>query len=206
MEFYGYILRREFPRKQEGARHVHHTEVNFYARETRYTAQQTHNLDKDTLSHRLQSALLYSFRDLTFLFCQALHMHGFARALPHGASNNRHQVQYGNWHFAIRRKKSPGKASVGTLFCFGFSVGIHLCTIRAQWSFVEGCTEKWSHSKFYSNCVGDAHNLFCLFVSSKTRYLNPHFISSTQPNEINCQIVYYRGNKSIRIPIITSSV
>lgn len=128
----GSILRREFPRKQEGARHVHYTKVNFYARETRYTAQQTHNLGKDTLSHRLQSALLYSFRDLTFLFCQTLHMHGFARALPHGASNNRHQVQYGNWHFAIRRKKSPGKASVGTLFCFGFSVGIHLCTIRAQ--------------------------------------------------------------------------
>lgn len=109
--------------KQEGARHVHHTEVNFYARETRYTAQQTHNLDKDTLSHRLQSALLYSFRDLTFLFCQALHMHGFARALPHGASNNRHQVQYGNWHFSIRRKKKSRKGFGWDPFLFWFQRG-----------------------------------------------------------------------------------
>lgn len=106
---------------------MHHTEVNFYARETRYTAQQTHNLDKDTLSHRLQSALLYSFRDLTFLFCQALHMHGFARALPHGASNNRHQVQYGNWHFAIRReKKVQERLRLGPFFVL-VSAWVSIC-------------------------------------------------------------------------------
>lgn len=92
---------------------------------------------KKLLDYKLSS---FSWRVSNPLFftkhyrCVVLHA-----SCPMGPPNNCHQVQSGNGPFKIRpKKKGLREASVGTFFCRGLSVGIHLCKLRAQWSFVTG--------------------------------------------------------------------
>lgn len=102
-----------------------------------------------------------------FLF-HASKMRRFARVLSHGAPNNCHQVQSGNGPLEMRpKKKSPRKASVGSLFVL-VSAWVSIC---ASWEHSDPLlkdVQKRGLTKTFTATLWERDMISFIVSSSKT--------------------------------------